>query len=483
MARDKTTLRFWLRTDRPNKDGSSPIHLVYQIKGQKKCFAIPGLKLFAANWSIDEQRAVYETTKTCKAKLETAYIELTQAQNINNKKNIQRYRNQIVGYKHALINKQLLIDSDEVSEINKKLLDVSNNVRDIETRFKLDKKTFSPEMVISTLKANLQPETKRDDPWVNIVDFIDRFRKETTDHKEGTLKEYRTLSSHLQEYEKIKRVKFTFEGDSSILVGFSHFLTERQNVFNITKAKLISTFKTILRHAKRLPYKIKVNSDYFEFSIKRKDSDFEVIALTEEELDAIINLDLSNNKALDEARDIFVFSCTTGLRYSDLRQLSRKHIRKDNIIQLTSVKMGKKTEIPLNPLSNAVLQKYSDNLFPLPVTPHKQQLISNQRLNKHIKIIGEMAGIDTLIEKVRIKGTEIVSKTFKKYELLSIHIGRKTFTTLSLSKRMAVQDVMSITGHSSFKAVKRYIDVNKERKKTVMAEAWGKVDDNKLKAI
>ncbi|MBX3256458.1 MAG: hypothetical protein KF862_20140 [Chitinophagaceae bacterium] len=72
---------------------------------------------------------------------------------------------------------------------------------------------------------------------------------------------------------------------------------------------------------------------------------------------------------------------------------------------------------------------------------------------------------------------------FKKYDLLSIHVGRKTFTTLSLEKGIPIQDVMALTTHSSFKAVKRYISVTKERKKTVMAEASGKVKDNNLKVV
>jgi hypothetical protein len=117
----------------------------------------------------------------------------------------------------------------------------------------------------------------------------------------------------------------------------------------------------------------------------------------------------------------------------------------------------------------------------LPVTTKKQELISCQKLNPHIKKIGKLAGIDTEIEKVRQYGKEKISLgVFKKHELLSIHVGRKTFTTLSLSKGMAIQDVMSLTTHSSFAAVKRYIDVTKEQKKTVMAKAWGGVNPLKV---
>jgi hypothetical protein len=127
----------------------------------------------------------------------------------------------------------------------------------------------------------------------------------------------------------------------------------------------------------------------------------------------------------------------------------------------------------------SILQKYADRHKPLPVTA-KGKIISNQKLNDYIKEIGELAGIDTPIEVVREYGTKKKAETFKKFELLSIHTGRKTFTTLSLEKGIPLQDVMSLSTHSSFKAVKRYINVTKERKKTVMASAYGEVNPLKV---
>ena len=113
----------------------------------------------------------------------------------------------------------------------------------------------------------------------------------------------------------------------------------------------------------------------------------------------------------------------------------------------------------------------------------KGRIICNQKLNDYIKEIGELVGIDSLIEIVREIGTLKKAETFKKYELLSIYTGRKTFTSLSLEKGIPLQDVMSMTTHTSFKAVKRYINVTKERKKAVMAEAWGAVPKSNLKAV
>lgn len=458
MAKDKTTLRFWLRTDRLNKDGSAPVHLVYQIQGQRKYYALPGIKLFSINWDSVNQCAIYRDRRTAKA------IKPD-------------------------IDFNILLSGSEVAEVNSKIQGVMNDISDVEKRYKLDKKTFSPQMVIDSLKALKQPETKKDEPGVNIIDFIHRFVKDSTGtHRPGTLKVYTGLVAHLTEFENSIGLKVTFDNiDVAMLRRFQSFLaqakyrtsskgkTYERSMNDITAAKQISTLKTLLNYA-RTTYKVKVNPDYKDYTVSRKDSEFEVITLTQDEFMAIYNLDLSENKRLAAVRDVFCFSCATGLRFSDLEQLRREHIRKDNTIRMTAAKTGQKLVIPLNPISYSILQKYADKLSPLPI-------ISNQKTNTYIKEIGKLAGIDTPIEKVRSRGVKKITKTFNKYDLLSIHVGRKSFITLSLEKGIAVQEVMSLSGHTTFKAFKRYVDVNDSRKKTVMAEAWGEVPKSNLKVI
>jgi integrase len=136
--------------------------------------------------------------------------------------------------------------------------------------------------------------------------------------------------------------------------------------------------KTFLNYAKRKG--IEVNDGFKEFSIKKEK--LEVIALSEIEFQKLVNHDLSNNKRLDQVRDIFVFSCATGYRYSDLEQLQRHHI-KDDEIRLVITKTKEPSIVPLNQYSRAILEKYSEHLAPLP-------MISNQKLNKYIKELCEL---------------------------------------------------------------------------------------------
>lgn len=95
-------------------------------------------------------------------------------------------------------------------------------------------------------------------------------------------------------------------------------------------------------------------------------------------------------KHLERIRDVFLFSCFTGLRQSDVYNLRRSDI-KENHIEITTIKTANSLIIDLNNHNKAVLDKYKDIHFEndkaLPV-------ISNQKMNDYLKELAEMAEID-----------------------------------------------------------------------------------------
>lgn len=458
MARDKKTTRFWLRKDRQNLDTSCPVHLVYQVKGVRKVYGVPDLHLLPENWDVKKQVAYY--VSPAKAKKDNPYIKIDK-----------------------------LLSARQAEEINDKLAGIRSHIAKIEKRLELDNIPITPQVVIDILKEQTTDTTIKEQPGNYIVDFIKKYVSENEgSHKPRTLQAYLGLATHLAGYEKACDTRATFERlDIPYLRGFVGHLLKPKDIIlpngkkrklgrmnNITVAKQISTLKTLLKFA-RVLYGIVANQAYQDFKVTRKDSHLEVITLTEEEFKTIYNLDLTENKRLDQVRDVFCFSCATGLRYSDLAQLKREHIR-HGVIKITVAKTKRPQEIPLNPYSNAILEKYKERHHPLPI-------ISGQKTNQYIKELGELAGIDTPIEKVREYGTQIEKKMAPKYQFMSIHMGRKTFTTLSLEKGMAPQEVMSLTGHTTFKSFKRYVDVTNDRKKAVMAQAWGEIKSANLKIV
>ncbi len=434
------TIRLWLRNDKIDKNGFAPIHLIYQVRGQRK-YHNTKIKLRSANWDAGTQAAIYLDKKTAKQKLPTVDFDL-------------------------------LPTSKEIENINADLIALKKEFGDQETDFQRKKVAYSADMVVEALKKQKQPETKKDIK-TSVVDFIEQYAKDAAiTKKAGSLSVYNTNAKHLKGFEILSKTKVTFETiDITTLKQFQKYLIEEKGMNNTTVAKQLSTLKTLLNFA-RTEYKIKVNQDYRDFKISRKDADHEVLVLTNDELQSIIHLDLSDNKRLDKVRDIFVFACTTGLRFSDLEDLKREHIR-GGAIKKTAVKTGQKLDIPLTEISDGILSKYGELNQPLP-------MISSQKLNDYVKEVGEMAGINTPIEKVRDFGTRSKAEIFRKFELMSIHMGRRTFATLSLEKGMASQDVMAITGHTTYASFKRYVNVSSERKQAVMAKAWGAVP-SKLK--
>jgi integrase len=436
------TIRFELRNEKTDKTGKAPVRMIYQVSGQRKYYNT-GQKVPSQSWHPDKQLAIYFDKKTAKKLYPTTPYDL-------------------------------LFTHSEAETLNNELSDLQKQVKEIEQRFEMDKIPYSAEMVIDKLNDHKKPTTKKEAPNKILFDFIDKYIE---DHKmtreAGSLTVYKSLKNHLQDYQLATKKKIAFDKiDYSFFQSFQNFLIEKKGLNNTTVAKQLSTVKTFLNYAKTQG--ITVTDKYKDFKIKRET--LEVIALTNEEFEALYYLDLSANKRLAQVRDVFCFACSTGLRYSDLNQLKREHIKHDEI-RITVKKTKEPLSVPLTPYSKNILARYEAMHRPLPV-------ISNQRLNDYVKELCSMAGISEQVEIVRFRGTKREAITYKKYELIGVHTGRKTFATLSLERGMSAEEVMTITGHRDYQSFKRYVKVTEQRKKTVMLKAWGgELSSIKLKAI
>jgi integrase len=445
------TARFELRKGVSAKNDKLPISLIYSLKGVRKRFSTEKT-ILQEYWNAKEQRAFYIPQREAKRLLS-----------------------------HLPVNS--LLTEKEINEINDILDSIEVDIKAIEDKFLALKIPFSSEMVITELINSKPDAVKVEEKTGLLFDYIDKY---IVDHKEtreaGSLSVYRSVKNHLKAYQDSTGDKVTFEGiDKAFFTKFQDFLITRTKVDkagnkspmlnNTTIAKSLSTLKTFLNYA--IDSGIEVNLNYKAFKIKSEK--LEVIALEQEELQKLIDFDLSNNKRLDKVRDIFVFACATGLRFSDVQQLKREHIDKDTI---TIVVKKTKTAltIPLNAVSANILDKYRALNKPLPA-------ISNQKINEYIKELCKLAEINRTIEIVRFYGNKRVTNTYPKYELISFHNSRKTFVTLSLERGMSAEEVMTISGHETYASFKKYVKVTETRKKVVMLKAWGAPKERNLKAV
>lgn len=239
---------------------------------------------------------------------------------------------------------------------------------------------------------------------------------------------------------------------------------------NSTIEKKLEYLRWFLRWAQKKHYH---NNDTFEtFRPKLKKTNNSVVFLTPDEIKRLYQFKIpATRPGLERARDILVFGCFTGLRYSDIANLKKNDIN-GGIIDVTTIKTDDTLRIEYNAVSQKIIEKYKDipfeNNLALPV-------ISNQKMNQALKELMELAGFDEPIRRVSFRGNERIEELKPKYSLITTHVGRRSFICNCLAAGIPVNVVMKWTGHSDYDAMKPYIDVadeirSKEMKKLNLTE-------------
>lgn len=302
-------------------------------------------------------------------------------------------------------------------------------------------------------KAKQVPQKK------NIWQLMTQFTSECgklNNWTKTTYVKFKTIEHHLRDFKENLTLDFL---DENGLNEYVYFLQDTLQMRNTTIGKQIAYVKQFLRWAVKKGFH--TNFDFQNFRPKLKRTQKKIIFLTPEEIKKVrkceIPVELSR---LEHVRDVFLFCCFTGLRYSDAYNLKRNDV-KDGYIELTTIKTADSLIIELNNQSKEILDKYKDmeleNDKALPV-------ISNQRMNDYLKELGKIAGIDETIRETYYKGNERIDEINPKYKLLCTHTGRRTFICNALSLGIPVNVVMKWTGHSDYKAMKPYIDIVDEIK-------------------
>lgn len=137
-----------------------------------------------------------------------------------------------------------------------------------------------------------------------------------------------------------------------------------------------------------------------------------------------------------------------------------------NYVLLTTKKDTDTVKIELNKFSKSILDKYRGMSFP---HNHPLPIISEQRMNEHLKEIGEICGFNSPVRFTYFKGSERIDEVYAKYEKLSTHAGRRTFICNALMLGIAPQIVMKWTGHSDYAAMKPYIEIADKAKENAMS--------------
>lgn len=273
----------------------------------------------------------------------------------------------------------------------------------------------------------------------------------------GTLKNYYSTERFLTEFLKKKKLSDIqlAKIDFKFLTDFGVYLRTKTP----DKGQRVCTNNTVMKHMERLQKLMGlalkfgwiIRDPFIHFSRKLVTKDREV--LDDDELRLIQNIDLPD-VVQAAVRDMFVFSCYTGLAYSEINSLSPCHITTDNEGGVWLVMKRKKTlttnersfHVMVLPIALALIQKYRfspdaihrETVFPCP---------SNQYTNRALKAVAEKAGIN---------------------KNLTFHVARHTFaTTVTLEKGISIESVSHMLGHSSIRTTQIY---SKVKQKKVAAE-------------
>ncbi|MGP1994056.1 tyrosine-type recombinase/integrase [Zobellia laminariae] len=351
------------------------------------------------------------------------------------------------------------------SSINSRLLELKVAIQDLFGEFEsLDKIPTNEDIkqVAQTLKNKGKIQSK-DQIANNLTEVFQKFVKENgraNNWSNATFTKFSGVKKHLNSF----KTNLSFNDfDEDGLTDYLIHLRVVGKMKNSTIKKQLGFLKWFLRWSFEKKYH--TNDAYQGFRPKIKDSNKTVIFLTEEEKSKIISYEIPSTKTyLERVRDVLLFTCYTGLRYSDVYNLRRSDL-KPNHIEITTIKTSDNLIIEFNKHSRAIINKYAhipyENDKALPV-------ISNQKMNDYIKELGELAKINTPVRLTHYIGNIRTDEVLPKHELLGTHVGRRTFICSALAIGIPVQVVMKWTGHSDYKAMKPYIDVADKTKKNAM---------------
>ena len=341
------------------------------------------------------------------------------------------------------------------SEINDHLKNFISIIEKAEREARLGSGVLTLESIKSKLFETIG-ETEVKTGFFDI--YKEYIETSKTTKREATLKAYRSTFKKLKSFESDKKYPLNFNSiDNVFYQKFIKYLMEEFNLVNNSVGKHIKVLKSFLAFASDNGYNN--NFKFKKFKVLEEDAD--IIYLTEKELLKIYYFP-NFPKRLELVKDAFCLGCFTGLRFSDLSELSERNI-KENYIELKTIKTRDALKIPLNSFSKEILNKYGGT------TP---KMISNQKMNDYLKEIGQLADINEDIILTKYQGAEKLERTEPKYNFISTHTARRTFVTLSLEKGMRPEVIMSITGHKDYTTFKKYIKLTDNVKLAEMSNVW-----------
>ena len=259
------------------------------------------------------------------------------------------------------------------------------------------------------------------------------------DFAPGTVDRYTTSYNHTLDFIRKTYHKddvFLEEVDYTFLENYELYFKTVRNCCHNTAVKYIKNFKKIIRLAIK---KGLLQKDPF-VDIKYKLDKVEPDYLENTEIQALFQKPIAIPR-LEEVRDCYLFSCFTGLAFSDAKQLKPEHLISDHNgriwIRKHRQKTGNMCIIPLLDIARQIIEKYKDHPY-CKATGYLLPIKSNQKMNAYLKEIMDICGIRKKI---------------------TTHTARHTFATYAYNCGVSLESLAKMLGHSNTNMTRHYAHI------------------------
>lgn len=348
--------------------------------------------------------------------------------------------------------------SNESQSVNAHLNYLENKIKQVRNTLQQKKEQVTPVSIKENLSEKNRPELM----------FLQRFQSHLNrieeligvDYARGTFVKYRSAYRHFRNFLKSHYNKsdilITLIGEDMIR-EFSDFLKSVRDCNQNTTTKYLFVIKNQTDTAFK---KGIINIDPFDdWNMKYKPT--KPTHLTWDELQRIEGKEFDSD-SLGRVRDVFVFSCYTGLAFSDLEKLNYNDFYRDRDGELWLSQNRTKTDEPAHilmlPKPKEIYEKYKD--FEGTAWINEDRVlptISNTKTNEYLKVIADVC---------RIK------------KRLTTHVGRHTFaTTITLNNGVSIDSVQKMMGHSTRRQTEHYARIANHRIGEEMRNVKGRLEN------
>lgn len=351
----------------------------------------------------------------------------------------------------------------ELKILNNYLEEVRGQLSSYYREMVLSKKLVTPEAI----KNQFLGIQEQENTLLSLIDYHNVQMKEVLAY--GTIKNYYTTAKYLKEFVSAQFKKqdiYLTELDYQFITQFEYFLRtyvptdHHKGMENNGVMKHLERFRKIIRLGVKLGWIEKNPFELFKLKMQKVERGY----LTNEELISIEEKSFSLQR-IQCAKDLFVFSCYTGIAYIDVMQLTPNNIilgiDGNYWIKTIREKTDTSVNVPILPKAAYIIEKYKDNprsiakgsLFPM---------ISNQKLNSYLKEVADLCGIK---------------------KNLTFHLARHTFaTSVTLSNGVPIETVSKMLGHTTIRTTQIYAKVVEQKVSQDMSALREKLEKSSKKS-